>query len=1069
MEERRILAIAILFLFCAFVLMPAHTFAFLPKSGQSALEAIQFQDSRLGVHSEGTLAEDIYSIAGTTAYPNGTQVFQGWNKFVGENGSNWTLWIDKRSGIPSFCEGSGLPWVPGAGNSLVNNDISIYLNSQDGIDISTLEKIARNFIYQNSNLFPFDCDNLTLNPISSNSYDEYLWIASFDYVYRGIPVENARAYFRINSGNLVQFGTENISPIKIDPTPYYGATDAQQILGSYIGGFLPDDELLETGRLSIIPISPCADIGQYVGVVGSGVDYRLIYTLVFKRQNVLGTWLAKIDAHTGELLSFGDENLYGIVKGGIYPITRTDIEVTHPFPNLVLQMDDGTRPVTDRAGAYGLHSGTTATARLDWDGEEDYWGGISVVDHCGDGYTPADTKISAIIYPGNIDYGTSTGRDCDVPISKPLGDTHAARNAYFHLDSFQQKARAWLPLNVWLNSRVTANVNIQPDHSDPPPPNLPTIYCTAFWDGQFGTANYARTGGCSNPGEISSILIHEFGHGLDHNDGLIPPENGEKGTSEAYADVSAFFVTHDSCSGRNAFTINCDGYGVPCISCTGARDVDYAKRTPSQPHTPNGFIRGHCGLVPTGYGGPCGKEPHCESYILSEAVWDLATRKLAAGGIIDQHSAWEIAERLFFLSAPSRGQGFTCNTQNESNWTSHGCNGDSWYKAFLFVDDDNGNLTDGTPHSEAIYDAFNDHAIACAPRYPNHAICSLQKPTLTVTTSNYDVVLSWNSVPGASAYKVFRNEIGLNAGYIRMPITIPASTLQYQDYEVANGVTYYYTVQALSSGLNRNCKGPLATPKSVTPNFPYYSVSGYIGVNPVTPVSDVLVDADPAWGKSEGAGNYLISGLKGYGASYTVAPSKPCYVFTPSYSTITITNSNRIQNFLTYPSLTGCGQCYQKLEQDMGKCGGGGVFCPIEMQQYYLGLFRNCVHTQTQMWNSMINGAELLSINLSRAKGQPTTECFLFSVAEEDDYFVNLVNGDSVDKNTRVSSATVSLNPGDDIFKPSDFNMNARLLVKPVHLTVGDYSLEVELRSQPDSYLSIVISDRDFSQLPVLP
>jgi hypothetical protein len=32
---------------------------------------------------------------------------------------------------------------------------------------------------------------------------------------------------------------------------------------------------------------------------------------------------------------------------------------------------------------------------------------------------------------------------------------------------------------------------------------------------------------------------------------------------------------------------------------------------------------------------------------------------------------------------------------------------------FSFCIDDNGNLSDGTPHMQAIYDAFNDQEIAC--------------------------------------------------------------------------------------------------------------------------------------------------------------------------------------------------------------------------------------------------------------------------------------------------------------------------------------------------------------------
>ena len=116
--------------------------------------------------------------------------------------------------------------------------------------------------------------------------------------------------------------------------------------------------------------------------------------------------------------------------------------------------------------------------------------------------------------------------------------------------------------------------------------------------------------------------------------------------------------------------------------------------------------------------------------------------------------------------------------------------------------------------------------------------------------------------------------------------------------------------------------------------------------------------------------------------------------------------------------------------------------------------------------NSPFYNATLLAISLTRADGQPTPETVPFAVQSEGDYVFNVTNGDQVNKDTMVSSATVDFAPGDRVFGPNDFNKNVALLTKTVHLLPGNYSLTTELRSEPGAYLTIVISNLDFGGLP---
>jgi fibronectin type 3 domain-containing protein len=141
---------------------------------------------------------------------------------------------------------------------------------------------------------------------------------------------------------------------------------------------------------------------------------------------------------------------------------------------------------------------------------------------------------------------------------------------------------------------------------------------------------------------------------------------------------------------------------------------------------------------------------------------------------------------------------------------------------FLATDDDNGNISDGTPHMAAIYAAFNRHGIACDNPPPVNSGCSsgpTTAPTLTATGGNYNVLLSWNSVPGASQYYVLRTE-GIKAcdfGKIKLATV---SATNYTDTQTLNGRRYYY--QVMPVGSNTACLGPLsncvtAIPSSASP------------------------------------------------------------------------------------------------------------------------------------------------------------------------------------------------------------------------------------------------------------
>ena len=90
---------------------------------------------------------------------------------------------------------------------------------------------------------------------------------------------------------------------------------------------------------------------------------------------------------------------------------------------------------------------------------------------------------------------------------------------------------------------------------------------------------YRAGNGCRNTAELHGVLVHEWGHGMDQNDG-----GGYDNSSEAYADVVAAYDARISCIGRGFDeNSNCSGYGDTCLDCTGVRDIDWAMRRPTPP------------------------------------------------------------------------------------------------------------------------------------------------------------------------------------------------------------------------------------------------------------------------------------------------------------------------------------------------------------------------------------------------------------------------------------------------------------------------------------------------------
>ncbi|MFN7976184.1 MAG: putative Ig domain-containing protein, partial [Acidobacteriota bacterium] len=663
-------------------------------------------------------------------------------------GGTWMMWVDRVTENPGLIEGSGIPWIAGAGNRLVRNDHGVALRVEESplVPRQVMVDKAIAFLRANPDLFSVDPSDLVVNEKATGPVLDYLYYIHLDWTFHGIPVEGAQIVFRVNHGNLVQVGSDYVSGAirDLDPVASVPREEAWAIVRSYTHATL-EDVAVDPGRLVVMPVSayPVTDVAN-----PAPIAYRLVWVLQFQRPGVMGTWEARVDAHSGQILVFKDANLYGQIQGGVFTTDKPQVEAKHPFAFA----DYGAGLYANAAGTFPGNSGTSTMS-----GQF-----VNTNDTCGAASLAANAQ-------GLIDFGTSGGTDCTTPGFGGNGNTHSSRTQYFNVEAIREKARAFLPANAWLASQLGVNVNINQT-------------CNAYWNGT--TLNFFRSGGgCGNTGELPGVSLHEWGHGMDQNDG-----GPTGGSGESYADICWMVMGHVSCIGNGFFNSgNCTGYGDPCFNCTGIRQHDYAQHQSGNPHTP-ATDQTLCG----GGGGPCGREVHCESSPSSEAMWDLAARDLITWGL-DANSAWMLVDKLWFASRPTAAAlFFSCNNNNS-------CTNGQLYNVLRVVDDCDGNLANGTPHASAIFGAMGRHQIGCstAVNTDNNCACAaLATPVLVGSPGNNQVNLTWGAIAGATSYDVLRNEVGCNSGFIVIANTAATS---YTDNTAVNGYTYYYRIQAKST------------------------------------------------------------------------------------------------------------------------------------------------------------------------------------------------------------------------------------------------------------------------------
>jgi cysteine-rich repeat protein len=211
--------------------------------------------------------------------------------------------------------------------------------------------------------------------------------------------------------------------------------------------------------------------------------------------------------------------------------------------------------------------------------------------------------------------------------------------------------------------------------------------CNAFSTGEaefFFLAGTAGSDNCENTGRISDVVYHEFGHSI-HFNSIIPGEGVFDGSlSEGMADTMAVSITGDHAMGKGFF-VN--------LPTTALRDVDPVGLEKSWPADADG-------------------EVHDEGEIIGEALYDTRKALQAKYGDADGFNKFLVV----YYNVMERAADIP-----------------SSFPAALVGNDDDGDLSNGTPDQCEIQTAFALHGLTTTAGATS-ALLGIKPPTLTGNT-----------------------------------------------------------------------------------------------------------------------------------------------------------------------------------------------------------------------------------------------------------------------------------------------------------------------------------------------
>ncbi len=355
------------------------------------------------------------------------------------------------------------------------------------------------------------------------------------------------------------------------------------------------------------------------------------------------------------------------------------------------------------------------------------------------------------------------------------------RTAYRSVQDIHDHMKFWMPDFTGMDFQLPTNIDVTGGD------------CNAFYDGT-SINFYDLANGCNATSNIPDVAYHEYGHGINDNyyqslGGFFM--NGAIG--EAYADFWAISLSNNPILGSGFYVDNTDPIR--------RYDADLK-------------------VYPMDLVG----EVHQDGEILMGAWWD--THLLMGAN-------WNITIPLF-VEAYAGMQAMTQDGNEGQAYT------DVLIDALL-ADDDDGDITNGTPNGNAIVQGFYMHGISLIS---SAELVHLNEPFLQ---ENTDVLLE-SGLNLDFPYINYISDVALhyqinNSNWQEVPMADQGGgqyTASVGSHPLATVVKYYMTVTDINN--NIGAADPAGAHLSIYPNLPYVTL---IGVSPVA-VQDC--DNNEPWG-----------------------------------------------------------------------------------------------------------------------------------------------------------------------------------------------------------------------------
>ncbi|MCC6601508.1 MAG: T9SS type A sorting domain-containing protein [Crocinitomicaceae bacterium] len=349
-------------------------------------------------------------------------------------------------------------------------------------------------------------------------------------------------------------------------------------------------------------------------------------------------------------------------------------------------------------------------------------------------------------------------------ISFNSASTIKERTAYQSVQRIHQHVKTWLPSFTGMDFQLPTNIDVSGE-------------CNAFYDGS-SINFYAIGGGCNPTSLIPDVAFHEYGHGI--NDKYYQSLGGSFNNSsmnEGYADFWAISLSGNPALGTGFYTDN----------------LDPIRRYDADPK-----------VYPMDLSG----EFHNDGEIIMGAWWDT---HLLMG------NDWNITMPLFAETYAGM-QAIALNGNEGQAFT-------DVLIDLLQADDNDGNLTNGTPHSSEIIEGFYIHGITLLSNaslfhvdvefadaetdIPLSAFLNLQSPFLPFLQG---VQCRYRINSGEWQSLVMENSGG--SGY----------TLNFPGQPSGTVISYYLCTVDINNTLSN--VQPKGAHQSPYPNLPYFIIVG---------------------------------------------------------------------------------------------------------------------------------------------------------------------------------------------------------------------------------------------------